>query len=213
MPRISLTRWVTSCFGTPLRRSPKATLSNTFMCGNSAYDWNTMLTSRLCGGVLVTSLPCRRTVPVVGSSNPAIIRIVVVLPQPDGPSREKNSPSWMATSMPLTAVTTSPCDRNSLTTPRSSIAGMPMPGPLWLVVFVVLVRTSGTVCCSLIEVRLSHIDVTFASHSVDLGCLSNEIRLNHGDLACEAAPRVWVDAGCSCRGPKQGPRGGRLRVA
>ena len=31
--------------------------------------------------------------PAVGSSKPAIIRIVVVLPQPDGPSSEKNSPS------------------------------------------------------------------------------------------------------------------------
>ena len=51
-----------------------------------------MLTSRLCGGVLVTSSPPTRTVPEVGSLNPAIIRSVVVLPQPDGPSSEKNSP-------------------------------------------------------------------------------------------------------------------------
>ena len=32
---------------------------------------------------------------MVGCSNPAIIRRVVVLPQPDGPSIEKNSPCWM----------------------------------------------------------------------------------------------------------------------
>jgi hypothetical protein len=51
-----------------------------------------MLTSRLCGGTFVTSVPCRYTVPAVGSSKPATIRIVVVLPQPEGPSREKNSP-------------------------------------------------------------------------------------------------------------------------
>ena len=56
-----------------------------------------MLTSRLFGGTSVTSVPCRYTVPAVGSSKPAIIRIVVVLPQPDGPSSEKNSPSAMAT--------------------------------------------------------------------------------------------------------------------
>jgi hypothetical protein len=31
--------------------------------------------------------------PEVGSSRPAIMRSVVVLPQPDGPSRQKNSPS------------------------------------------------------------------------------------------------------------------------
>ena len=83
-----------------------------------------MLTSRLCGGIRVTSAPCRWTVPWVGSSNPAIIRIVVVLPHPEGPSSEKNSPSAMATSMSRTAMTDSPWDRNSLTTPRSSIAGV-----------------------------------------------------------------------------------------
>ena len=31
-------------------------------------------------------------VPLVGSSNPAISRSIVVLPEPDGPSSEKNSP-------------------------------------------------------------------------------------------------------------------------
>ena len=51
-----------------------------------------MFTSRLFGGAAVTSRPSSRTVPWVGSSKPAIIRIVVVLPQPDGPSMEKNSP-------------------------------------------------------------------------------------------------------------------------
>ena len=38
------------------------------------------------------STPSSRIWPEVGSSNPAIIRSVVVLPQPDGPSSEKNSP-------------------------------------------------------------------------------------------------------------------------
>src|SRR6478736_7991132 len=41
----------------------------------------------------VTSSPPRKIWPRVGSSRPAIIRSVVVLPQPDGPSRQKNSPS------------------------------------------------------------------------------------------------------------------------
>src|SRR5262245_55413004 len=49
--------------------------------------------------------------------------MVVVLPQPDGPSREKNSPSRMSRSIPATAVITSPRAWNSLTTPDSSIAG------------------------------------------------------------------------------------------
>ena len=39
------------------------------------------------------SRPPTAIVPAVGSSNPAIIRSVVVLPQPDGPMIEKNSPA------------------------------------------------------------------------------------------------------------------------
>src|SRR4051812_10741679 len=81
-----------------------------------------MLTSRRFGGTPTTFWPCRKTSPSVGSSNPAIIRIVVVLPHPDGPSSEKNSPSPMATSTPLTAWTASPCEWNVLTMPFSSIA-------------------------------------------------------------------------------------------
>src|SRR3954467_6895458 len=60
------------------------------------------------GGWFVTSTPWRRTRPDVGSSKPAIIRSVVVLPEPDGPSIEKNSPSPISRSIPATAVTTSP---------------------------------------------------------------------------------------------------------
>ena len=52
-----------------------------------------MLTSRSNGASRVTSWPWRSTRPSVGSSKPAIIRSVVVLPEPDGPSIEKNSPS------------------------------------------------------------------------------------------------------------------------
>ena len=56
--------------------------------------------------------------PPVGSSKPAIIRSIVVLPEPDGPSIEKNSPSAMSRSTPATAVT-SP---KRLVTPRSDTA-------------------------------------------------------------------------------------------
>ncbi len=40
--------------------------------------------------------PSSRMRPLVGSSKPAIIRSVVVLPHPDGPSSEKNSPGRMS---------------------------------------------------------------------------------------------------------------------
>ena len=62
------------------------------MCGNSAYCWKTVLTLRLYGGTFETSSPSSRIWPSEGCSKPAIIRSVVVLPQPDGPSIEKNSP-------------------------------------------------------------------------------------------------------------------------
>ena len=48
--------------------------------------------SRSPARLKVTSLPPSRMRPEVGSSRPAIMRRVVVLPQPDGPSRTKNSP-------------------------------------------------------------------------------------------------------------------------
>src|SRR3546814_195142 len=42
-----------------------------------------------------TSSPSSRILPEVGSSSPAIILSVVVLPQPEGPSSTKNSPFSM----------------------------------------------------------------------------------------------------------------------
>src|SRR6056297_1474860 len=50
-----------------------------------------MFTARLLGGMGAISCPPRRIVPSVGVSNPASIRIIVVLPQPEGPSSAKNS--------------------------------------------------------------------------------------------------------------------------
>ena len=47
--------------------------------------------------------------PEVGSSNPAIIRRVVVLPQPEGPSNAKKEPSGMVSDKSSTA-TKSPND-------------------------------------------------------------------------------------------------------
>src|SRR5260221_7921430 len=65
----------------------------TFMCGYSANNWNTNAMSRCDARLNVTSSLPSRMRPDVGSSSPAIIRSVVVLPQPEGPSRQKKSPS------------------------------------------------------------------------------------------------------------------------
>ena len=62
--------------------------------------------------------------PPVGSSKPAIMRSVVVLPEPDGPSSEKNSPWAMSRSTPATA-TTSPY---SFRTARAERRARRVPG-------------------------------------------------------------------------------------
>src|SRR5258706_11107409 len=63
-------------------------------------------------------MPWRRTRPDVGISKPAIIRRVVVLPDPEGPSIEKNSPSRTSRSTWSTA--TSPTPATSLTPDRAT---------------------------------------------------------------------------------------------
>src|SRR3954451_15267474 len=69
------------------------------MCGNSAYCWKTVWTWRRYGGVPTASTPPMRISPSSGCSKPAIIRREVVLPHPDGPSSEMNSPcrTWKDT--------------------------------------------------------------------------------------------------------------------
>src|SRR5882724_8855749 len=66
-----------------------------------------MATFRARGGRPVTMFPSITISPEVGRSSPAIMRINVVLPQPDGPSRTRNSPSLAMRSMPSTARTSS----------------------------------------------------------------------------------------------------------
>ena len=56
-----------------------------------------MAMSLPCGSTSLTRLPPMRSSPVEMSSSPATIRSAVDLPQPDGPTRTRNSPS--ATSM------------------------------------------------------------------------------------------------------------------
>ena len=55
-----------------------------------------MLTGRRLAGTSVMSVPAISTFPLSGMSRPAIIRSSVVLPQPELPSSEKNSPSAMS---------------------------------------------------------------------------------------------------------------------
>ena len=52
-----------------------------------------MARSRSRGGTSLTRVPSIKMSPDVGSSNPATMRIVVVFPQPEGPSSTRNSRS------------------------------------------------------------------------------------------------------------------------
>ena len=75
------------------------------MCGNSAYDWNTMRHVALVGGAQRDVLPPMSTRPLVTASSPATMRSVVVLPQPDGPSSVTSCPCCTVNETSSTAVT------------------------------------------------------------------------------------------------------------
>src|SRR2546430_4192315 len=62
-----------------------------------------MAMSRSFGGTSLTTSPSTAISPALISSSPAIIRSVVDLPQPEGPTSTTNSLSAMSRSMPRTA--------------------------------------------------------------------------------------------------------------
>ncbi len=85
------------------------TLLRTDIHGNSErlYSWNT---SAISSGGEVTGVPRRKTSPVLGGSRPAMHFSSVVLPQPDGPTTQTNSPSSTENeTSPIAWVAFSPC--------------------------------------------------------------------------------------------------------
>ncbi len=75
------------------------------MCGNSAYDWNIMLTGRWCGGTSFMTTPSIEIRPALGCAKPASIRSSVVLPQPEAPTSANISPLNISSVTASTAVT------------------------------------------------------------------------------------------------------------
>src|SRR5712671_2039892 len=71
-----------------LKLMPK--FSATLYQGNSVLSWNT--NAILSGSGPLTTASCTVTAPSVGSISPPIILSRVLFPQPDGPSRQRNSP-------------------------------------------------------------------------------------------------------------------------
>ncbi|EWS58853.1 hypothetical protein Y695_04661 [Hydrogenophaga sp. T4] len=83
-----------ACFSRVVLSTPfifrlKATLSSAERCGNSAKLWNIMAVPRAAAGRLVMLRFSSRMSPLVVLSWPAIMRSVVLLPQPEGPSRQQ----------------------------------------------------------------------------------------------------------------------------
>src|SRR5215831_11053759 len=76
--------------------------------------------SRSFGGRSLTTSPPIEMLPEVTSSSPAIIRNVVLLPQPDGPTSTTNSVSGISRSMLWTASTSS----KRLTTLRNTTSAI-----------------------------------------------------------------------------------------
>src|SRR5512147_3288133 len=79
-----------------------------------------MLTGRRLGLTPSIGWPSMMISPSVGISKPASMRSKVVLPQPDGPSSAKNSPSRISNETLSTALTFSP---NSLVTSLIEMMG------------------------------------------------------------------------------------------
>ncbi|MNT86578.1 hypothetical protein D3C72_2268810 [compost metagenome] len=70
-----------------------------------------MPVSRLCTGSRVTSVSPMRIRPAVGAMKPAIMRSVVVLPQPLGPRKVTSSPSAISSEKSDTATAAPNCLR------------------------------------------------------------------------------------------------------
>ena len=88
------------------RPRPNPTLPATLRCGNSAKSWNTIPMRRSSGGNdavgLETTRPDSAMLPPAMGSKPARQRSTVVLPQPEGPSRQPIRPSASVKSRPRT---------------------------------------------------------------------------------------------------------------
>ena len=105
----ALTRRSTSASSVFFTRSPNAMFSNTVMCGKRARSWNTMPRPRSPGSRSFTTWSPMKISPEVGVSRPEIMLRVVVLPQPDGPTMMRNSPSSIRRWTPATATADPKC--------------------------------------------------------------------------------------------------------
>src|SRR5918997_551565 len=108
MPTVSSSSSIRSevrFFSQPSILGTVAILSAMVMCGKSPICCMTypIRRRRLSGLTFVTSSPCKKILPEVGSMMRLIIFIVVVLPHPDGPTKTTISPSGISSERLSTA--------------------------------------------------------------------------------------------------------------
>lgn len=77
-------------------RSGKPMFPRVVMLGYRAKFWKTIAMRRSAGSRSLAYAPSSISSPSVISSSPAIMRSTVDLPQPEGPSRTRNSPGAMS---------------------------------------------------------------------------------------------------------------------
>src|SRR5437763_6210141 len=95
--------------------------SRTVRHASSTWFWNTMPMS--APGPL-TARPAISIEPDVGANSPAISFSSVLLPQPLGPTTDKNSPSRIANSSGFNDCTSPSAVRYDFATPRTRISGV-----------------------------------------------------------------------------------------
>ena len=114
----SRTRFFRVSGSTFFMRGPNSMFWKTVLWGKRARFWKTMPRFRWPGSISFTRRPSMKISPAVGSSRPAIMRRVVVLPHPEGPTRTRNSSASMERSRSFTASMSRP---NTFLSPLSSI--------------------------------------------------------------------------------------------
>src|SRR5436190_1984574 len=87
----------------PRNLSARRKFSSTVYQGSSVLSWNTNAMS--LGRGRSTGLPATVTAPAIGCSIPPMMLSSVLLPQPEGPSRQTNSPLRMSTETSSSACT------------------------------------------------------------------------------------------------------------
>src|SRR5690625_3962429 len=122
--------------------------------------------------------PSTKMSPLVGSSNPAMQRIVVVLPQPEGPSRAKNSPRLMVMLTSSTAVTSPNCLVRLDSCKKVSLSSDMLSRSV-----------DDLVCIAIVPLCTCGVVFLGCPLKVEFHCVVNDLIHGYGDLEVDAVGR------------------------